>query len=69
MIEDDAYETQSTRSIGIVENPLYAEPEEIMEMPTYSTLSAKEMEADVCLDFMLNTCIYVPCFLCVKKET
>ena len=42
---DDMEESRSAHSIGIVENPLYAEDE---AGPTYSHLAAKEKEAEVC---------------------
>lgn len=44
---DDMEETRSGHSIGIVENPLYAEEEG--EQLRYSDLSAKDKEAEVCL--------------------
>lgn len=40
-------ETQSSQSIGIVENPLYAEDEGGLQMPSFAALSAKEKEAEV----------------------
>lgn len=43
---DDQDDAQSRHSIGIVENPLYAE-QEGFETPTYAGLSAKEKEAEV----------------------
>ena len=42
---DDMEESRSAHSIGIVENPLYAEDE---AGPTFSGLAAKEKEAEVC---------------------
>lgn len=39
-------ETQSSQSIGIVENPLYAEDEGGFQ-PSFAALSAKEKEAEV----------------------
>ena len=39
-------ETQSAHSIGVVENPLYADDEGGFE-PTFAALSAKEKEAEV----------------------
>ena len=43
-------ETQSAHSIGVVENPLYADDEGGFE-PTFAALSAKEKEAEVsCVD-------------------
>ena len=41
-------ESRSGHSIGIVENPLYAEEEEGHK---YSDLVAKEKEAEVCIVF------------------
>ena len=42
---DDIEDSRSAHSIGIVENPLYAEDE---AGPTYSGLAAKEKESEVC---------------------
>lgn len=44
--EQQLDETQSAHSIGVVENPLYAEDEGSFE-PRFSALSAKEKEAEV----------------------
>ena len=38
-------ETRSSQSIGVVENPLYAEDEGFQ--PSFAALSAKEKEAEV----------------------
>ena len=43
---DDQDDAHSTHSIGIVENPLYAEQEEY-STPSYAALKKKEVEADV----------------------
>ena len=43
---DDMEESRSAHSVGIVENPLYAEDE---AGPTYADLTAKEKEAEVCI--------------------
>lgn len=45
---DDQDDAQSHHSIGIVENPLYAE-QEGFDTPSYAALSAKEKEAEVCV--------------------
>lgn len=45
---DDMEESRSAHSIGIVENPLYAE-DEAGPTVTYSGLAAKEKEAEVCI--------------------
>lgn len=44
--EQTLTETQSSQSIGIVENPLYAEDEGGFQ-PSFAALSAKEKEAEV----------------------
>lgn len=44
--EQQLDETQSAHSIGVVENPLYADEEGGFE-PSFATLSAKEKEAEV----------------------
>lgn len=44
--EQQLDETQSAHSIGVVENPLYAEDEGTFT-PSFATLSAKEKEAEV----------------------
>lgn len=51
MMDDIAEESRSTHSIGIVENPLYAEDE---AGPTYAGLTAKEKEAEVCISMPHN---------------
>lgn len=43
---DDIEESRSGHSIGIVENPLYAEEEEGQK---FSNLMAKEKQAEVCI--------------------
>ena len=40
-------ETRSSQSIGIVDNPLYAEDEGASFQPSFAALSAKEKEAEV----------------------
>ncbi len=37
----------SGHSIGIVENPLFADNDGLEDMPSYATLSAKEKAAEV----------------------
>ena len=37
----------SGHSIGIVENPMFGETDELDKAPTYAALSAKEKEAEV----------------------
>ena len=44
--EQTLTETQSAMSIGVVENPLYAE-DEVGFQPSFAALSAKEKEAEV----------------------
>lgn len=43
-------ETQSAHSIGIVENPLYADNEVGLDEPRFAALSAKEKEEEVNLN-------------------
>lgn len=43
---DDQDDIQSRHSIGIVENPLYAENDDL-DTPSYAALSEKEKEAEV----------------------
>ena len=50
---DDQDDGRSTHSIGIVENPLYAEQEEY-NTPSYATL--KEKEAEVSLSAIFRSC-------------
>lgn len=45
---DDQDDTHSAHSIGIVENPLYAEQEDY-NTPSYATLKEKEAEVSNCL--------------------
>ena len=45
-------ETQSSHSIGVVENPLYAEDEGFE--PRFAALSAKEKEAEVSIVLALS---------------
>ena len=44
--EQQLDETQSAHSIGVVENPLYAEDEGTFQ-PSFAALSAKEKAAEV----------------------
>ena len=48
---DDMEQSRSQHSIGIVENPLYAEDE---AGPTYAGLAAKEKESEVCISIIHN---------------
>ena len=45
----------SGRSIGIVENPLFADNDGLEDMPSYATLSAKEKAAEVSNQHALDT--------------
>lgn len=48
---DDIEESRSQHSIGIVENPLYAEDE---AGPTYAGLAAREKESEVHISIVHN---------------
>ena len=52
-------QSRSQHSIGIVENPLYAEDE---AGPTYAGLTAKEKESEVCFSVTHNHAynVYTP---------
>ena len=47
MDEEDDISVGGGHSAGIVENPLYAENDDLDSSPTYAALRAKEKEAEV----------------------
>jgi hypothetical protein len=56
---DDMEESRSQHSIGIVENPLYAEDE---AGPTYAGLTAREKESEVRITIMHSHTMKLGCY-------